>query len=111
LARFYFSKNFILTGHPTNGVIHIAADDFAEVYVNGTSAGMIGSTTDVALASIAQTSLQTFDLTSLLKPGRNTITVKAQNGQKAFSFLCGATCTYGQHPAAVVFGGSLSFTK
>jgi hypothetical protein len=73
--------------------------------------GSIGSVTDIELALAAQSSLTPFDISSLLKPGRNVITVNGRNGSPSFSPFCGATCTYNQNPAGIVFGGSLSFTR
>jgi hypothetical protein len=110
-ARYFFSKTFILGGHPTGGTISIAADDFAEVLVNRTAVGTIGSTTDAGLASDAENTLHTFDLGAFLKPGRNTITVEAANGSASFSPICGEGCSYDENPAGVVFGGSLTFGR
>jgi hypothetical protein len=104
-------KSFILTGHPTNGVIYISADDFAQVRVNGSAVGSIGSVTDIGLAAAAQSSLTAFDISSLLKPGMNVVTVNGQNGPPSFSPFCAAICTYSQTQAGVVFGGSLSFVQ
>jgi hypothetical protein len=109
LATYYFSKSFVLRGPPRVGTIHLSADDFAEVRVNGVAAGTVGSIADIGLSSLAQNELTVFDISSLLKPGRNVITVKGQNGPLSFPPFCDATCTYGQNPAGVVFGGSLSF--
>ena len=100
-----FSRTFVLPGSPT-GTISIAADDYAEVRVNGDLVGSVGSTTDESAASAAQNALTTFDLAPHLVPGANTITVVARNGPA--SFACGNVCTYAQNPAGVVFGGRLS---
>ncbi len=102
LAQYYFSKRIRIHGHLVSGRISIAADDFAEVWVNGTLAGTIGSTTDATAAFAAQSSLTTFDIKPFLHHGKNRITVHAQNGVGAFSG-CGP-CTYQQQPAGVVFG-------
>ena len=107
-ASFFFSNTFILAGYPTNGVIYIAADDFAEVRVNGSVVGTVGSVTDIELAGDAQSRLHEFDISSFLKPGRNVITIQGQNGSPDFAG-CDVTCTYSQNPVGVVFGGSLSF--
>lgn len=82
----------------------MAVDDFAEVFVNGTSVGITGSVTDVSVASAAQSSLTTFDITLFLIAGTNVITVRAANGP----FGCG-TGPYNCNPAGVVFGGSFKF--
>jgi hypothetical protein len=111
LASYYFSKTFVLTGHPLDGTISVAADDFAAVSVNGTAVGSIGSTTDIGAAGDAESRLHTFDLTAFLKPGENTITVEAQNGSPFFSPICSDGCPYDENPAGVVFGGSLSFVR
>jgi len=104
LAEFYFVKQFVL-GTPTAGTLSVAVDDFAEIRVNGVVVGTHGSTTDVGMASAAQSGLGTFDLTPFLASGLNTLTVRAQNGIGSFA---GCTnCTYCQHTAGVVFGGTL----
>jgi hypothetical protein len=104
LAEFYFSKSFFLAGSAT-GTLHVAVDDMAEVLVNGTSIGSTGSTTNYGQAGAAQTSFAPFTLTPLLVPGWNTITIRGQNGDASFA---GCTnCTYAQHPAGVVFGGTI----
>ena len=45
LAQYFFSKRVRVHGRPVFGRISVAADDFAEVSVNGTVVGTIGSTT------------------------------------------------------------------
>jgi hypothetical protein len=101
---YFFSKAFNLAGAPTAGSISVAADDFAEVRVNGAVVGTIGSETDGTLAFAGQSSLTTFDITSFLVPGTNVITVRGANGNLA----CGPVA-YNCNPAGVVFAGSLSF--
>jgi hypothetical protein len=109
LKRFAFVHQFVLGATP-NGTLNVAADDFAEVRVNGTVASSIGSVTDVGAASAANNSVKTIDISSLLRPGGNTITVIGQNGPPSFAGGCGgAACTYAQNPAGVVFGGTLSY--
>lgn len=103
-AEFFFSKTFNLPGTPIAGTLSVAVDDFAEVFVNGLSAGTTGSVTDISLASAAQSSLIPFDVTPLLVTGANIIIVRAANGP----FGCGAG-PYICNPAGVVFGGSLHF--
>jgi hypothetical protein len=100
-----FFQQFNLSGSPVSGTIAIAADDFAEVVVNGNLVGTVGSVSDSTLASAAQSALTTFDLTPNLVSGPNTITIIAENG----NFGCGTTA-YSCNPAGVVFGGSLDFT-
>jgi len=106
LANFTFTKSFFLNGTPTGGSILISADDFGSVSVNGSQVGTVGSTTNIALAG-QQANLATFDLTSFLYPGLNTIAVTVQNGVDAFAGCTG--CTFAQNPAGAVFGGSLAF--
>ena len=111
LAKFYFAKGFVLTGHPTAGSVYLAADDFAELRVNGRVVGSIGSITDVGLAGQAQSYLTRFDVSAFLKPGYSYITIVGQNGPPSFSGVCGTICTYSENPAGVVFGGSLTFMQ
>jgi hypothetical protein len=109
LVRFYFTRTVTLGTNPS-GTLGIAADDYAEVYVNGTSVGSIGSVTDSPTAAAAQSKLTSFDLTAALKPGSNTITIAAQNGPASFAPGCtSSACGYAQNPAGTVFGGSLSY--
>jgi hypothetical protein len=98
-----FEKTFTLGARPT-GVIRVAVDDFARVFVNGVAVGATGSVDYVGEASRAQSSLAEMDLTPALHAGENTITVAARNGP----FNCdSAACTYVQNPAGVVFAGTL----
>jgi hypothetical protein len=109
LVHFYFSRAFVLRGHPTDGVVFVAADDLIALRVNGTPAGTWGSVKNIGKAGMAQSMLRVFDVAPFLKPGRNVITLRGQNGPSAFSPFGCDPCTYGQNPAGVVFGGSLSF--
>ena len=113
LAKYAFSRTFHLPGSPVAGSIQIAADDFAEIRVNGMSVGSIGSVTDISLAVDAgQTTFHPFDLTQYLRPGSNTITIIGQNGPAWYT--CGfPDCTegptsYHQNAAMVIFAGSLT---
>jgi hypothetical protein len=108
LQQFYFSKTFSLRGEPDAGYIALAADDFAEVRVNGSIVGSTGSLTNPTTASSSQQALTRFDLTPFLVQGTNVVTVRAQNGPGWFAACTG--CTYRQNPAGVVFGGGLTFT-
>lgn len=105
LVQVSFTRMFTLHGSPT-GSITIAADDYAQVVVNGAVVGSIGSIVDPTVAQAAQAALTTFDLSKNLVEGVNTITVIGQNGPASFGG-CGGACTYAQNPAGVVFGGSL----
>ena len=84
----------------------IAADDFADVNVNGMSAGSVGSISDSSQASMAQSSLTQFDLTPFLVAGTNTINILGRNGPQSFGG-CTMPCDYEQNPAGVVFDGKL----
>jgi hypothetical protein len=106
LRKFSFTKTFALAGTPVSGTISIAVDDFAQVFVNGTSAGTYGSITDVATASAAQNGLATFNITAFLVSGTNTITIAYENGPDSFAGVTNAT--FGQNTAGVVFGGTLT---
>jgi hypothetical protein len=107
LADYFFAKTLILAGEPTGGILYVAVDDFAAVRVNQELVGTIGSVIDPSLAG-KHTYLTAFDVGPYLHPGRNVITVEAQNGPAYFSGLCG-DCSYALNPAGVVFGGSLGF--
>jgi hypothetical protein len=107
LKKFFFSRVFTLGSAPT-GRISIAADDAAEVRINGKVLDSIGSVTEVSEASISNSRLTTFDLTRLLVPGSNTITIAAQNGPPSFGG-CAPACPYSGNPAGVVFGGSFTY--
>jgi hypothetical protein len=106
LAEYFFAKRIQINGKPTAGAVLIAADDFAEVRVNGTAVGTTGSTTDISLATAAASSLKSIDISAHLKAGANWITIRGQNGEAAFAGC--TTCTYAQHPAGVVFGVSIT---
>jgi hypothetical protein len=87
------------------GAIWVAADDFAEVFVNGALAGFTGSTTD-PLASGANQELFPIPISPFLVPGiTNVISVHAMNGPGQFT-AC-QDCSYSSNPAAVVFGGQV----
>jgi hypothetical protein len=105
----YFSKEFHLPGSPVEGTILISADDFAEVQINGSVVGCIGSVTDYGLAVTAQGSPQRFDLTPFIVGGLNRIVVRAQDGPSSFAPGCDP-CNYAGNPAGVVFGGTLTYT-
>jgi hypothetical protein len=106
LAEFTFTKSITLGATPTAANILVAADDFAEVQINGTVVGTTGSTTDEQVATAARNALKSFDILPYLTSGRNTITIRGQNGAGAFG-MC-TNCTYKQHPAAILVGGSIT---
>jgi hypothetical protein len=111
LATATFSRTVVLNGAPVSGTICVAADDFADLRVNGAVVGSVGSTTNSALAALAQNTCTSFNVTSFLRPGPNEITVNGQNGPKTFSGFqftgCNPTCNYSENPAGVMFGGTL----
>ena len=107
LADYFFSKTLILAGEPSSGTLYVSADDFAAVRVNKQLVGTIGSIVDPSLAG-THTYLTAFDISGYLHPGRNVVTVEAQNGPSYFSGLC-SPCSYALNPAGVVFGGSVAF--
>ena len=107
LKRFFFAHKFELGSAP-QGRLSIAVDDAAAVRINGTELAAVGSVTDITTALDAQSRLTTFDLTPLLRPGENTITIAVQNGPASYAG-CPSACTYMQNPGGVVFGGTLSY--
>jgi hypothetical protein len=102
-----FEKSFDLGPNPA-GLIQIAADNFAQIFVNGLAVGAVGSMTDITQANTAHSMLTTFDLTAALQAGSNTITVVGQNAVGAFSGCGASPCTYMQNPAGVDFAGTLT---
>ena len=106
LAQYSFVKEFDLIGVPQSGSISLSVDDFAEIFVNNTLVGTVGSITNLSLAISAQSLLSTFDISSFLISGINRIRVTAQNGPDSFSGI--SNSNYSQNPAGVVFGGALT---
>jgi hypothetical protein len=106
LKRFFFSR-VIAVGSQPRGHISVAADDAAEIRINGKVLDSVGSVTDPSEASTASSRLTSFDITSLLVAGNNTITIAAQNGPSMFAG-CPSSCTYSRNPAGVVFGGEIT---
>ena len=88
------------------GTVKLAADDYAEVWINNTFVGSVGS---VVTPMNAHANLVSFDISSGLVVGSNGIRVNAQNGPVTFGGFCGLTCTYAQNPAGTVFGGSITY--
>lgn len=107
LASYLFTRTIVLEGTPTYGSLSLAADDFAEVWVNGRRIGSVGSFVDAGQAG-AHNFLTTFDITARLRKGSNLVVVRATNGPAFFSPFCTSTCTYAQNPAGVLFGGSIT---
>lgn len=106
--EYYFFKVINVPEPPTQGSISIAADNFAEVRVNGGVAGVIGSTTNLTTAIQAQNTLATFDITKYLVSGDNLIAIRVKNGPREFSG-CSTSCTYAENPAGFVFSGFILY--
>jgi hypothetical protein len=102
-----FSRTFELNGMPTSGEICLAADDYADVTVNGTFVGSVGSITNPAQSTVAQNTFTCFDITAHLQSGSNSVVVFGQNGPGFFAACM--NCRYSQHPAGVAFYGQLTF--
>jgi hypothetical protein len=109
LAQFFFARTFDIPGPPIGCTLSIAADDLAEVLVNGVSAGVVGSITDSIAAAQTRNMLTTIDIGKFLVEGMNTIVVRGRNGPPGFVGCEPGPCTYSQDPAGVVFGGTLAF--
>jgi hypothetical protein len=107
-AIYTFTRSFDLAGAPLSGSISVAVDDMAQIYVNGIWMAQIGSQTNALAAGLAQASLSTFNLLPYLVQGNNVIAVVGGNGEGSFAGNC-TNCTYAQHPAGLVFGGTLTF--
>lgn len=104
LQEYYFSKIINLPEPIVEGSLSIAVDDFAEIRVNNSVVGTIGSTTVQSVAIEAQSALVTLDITGYLVKGDNLISIHVQNGPPEFA-NCTVSCLYAQNPAGVVFGG------
>jgi hypothetical protein len=91
-----FAWTIVLAGRPGEAWIAIAADDYAEIRVNGELVGSIGG------SAPAYGSLTRFDLGSFVRAGSNAIAILARNGP-----WCGS-CPFSQNPAGVVFGGEIT---
>ena len=89
-----FTKTFNLSGLPSAANIKIAADDFAQVRVNGQLVGTVNTQ-----------ALSAFDIKAYLVLGTNTIVVTGINGVACGGF----SCPYSQNPGGVVFGASITY--
>jgi hypothetical protein len=92
---YYFTREVTIPGTPVTGTFWVAADDGAQVLVNGTAAGTSGD----------QSSLTQLDISTLLVSGANSIVVRGTNGT-----ICPSDCPYASNPAGVVFGGTITYT-
>lgn len=102
---YFFETDFVIPGTPTGGTLFIAADDFAQVIVNGASVRVTGSLTDLNAALDAQNHLHKVDITQFLVKGRNTIRIRQRDGT-AKMVGCPVPDNYECNPSGVVFGGS-----
>lgn len=100
-ARYTFTKTFQVSGTPRSGKFFVTADDFAQVRVNGSFVGQVGSTTSLGPRPLTQ-----FDILPYLRQGANTIAVTVQNGIAPVP--CGNCTTYALNPAGVIFGGRIT---
>jgi hypothetical protein len=101
LVEYYFVNHVSVPRRPASAQIHLAVDDQAEVIINGTAVGAIGSTTDLGVAWANQSKPTTIDIARALVTGKNTLVVRASNGSGTFTNC--TNCTYQQNPAGVVF--------
>lgn len=87
-SHIWFRKNFILDANPISGFINLASAGYHELYVNGSLAS------NYVLAP-AQSRLDkrvlylTYDIASLLKPGKNTIAIWYSSGWTLFTNYAG----------------------
>lgn len=92
-----FEEDFSIPGTPTSGTLYITADNGYEVWVNGTHVGSAqvfdSSTTDWEDSELGQTyvnasagswtSVESYDVSSNLTAGANTLTVLGANEQQS----------------------------
>lgn len=85
-GNYWFQKIFSLCSAPSNAQVKIQADQKFTLYINGT---LVGSTGDSDWNI-----LQTYDVTSLVTAGNNTILVRADNinGGSCFNYAFLAFC-------------------
>jgi hypothetical protein len=106
LQRFVFVRQFQLGVRPT-GTLAIAADNYAEIYLNDTFFGSVGSISEQS-APTPMSPLTRFDFNDSVQEGSNVITIVAQNGPAWFAGSS-TSCNYSCNPAGVVFGGEFTF--
>ncbi len=109
LQGIYFSKIITVPGLPDGGTIYFAADDFAELRVNGATVRSIGSVSDYGSAAGAQAQLTQVNIAPFLIPGENAIVLRVQNGPGSFTGTSCNPCTFGQNPTGAIVGGSISY--
>jgi len=108
LVQYFFQTTFVIPATPTAGTLFVAADDAAQVMVNGSVVGRIGSLADVSKASDAQNRIHKFDITRFLVKGKNRIRIGQENGPARFGG-CAVPDNYTCNPSGVVFGGSATW--
>ncbi|MHC4165768.1 MAG: HEAT repeat domain-containing protein [Planctomycetota bacterium] len=70
----YARKTFDLTGEATSAAVLITADNVYELYVNGEQVGEDGGS-----AAIYWQSVERYDVSKLLRPGRNVVAARAKS--------------------------------
>jgi hypothetical protein len=96
-AEFTFQTVFFLCGTPTDGTIFLAADNSAEVFLNGVSvANSMDPNTITGPVTVPA---------SMIAQGLNIIEIKAKNGDNPSD--CGSD-QYQCNPAGIVFGASFA---
>lgn len=108
-AEFFFQTQFVLCGDPQPGTISIAADNSAEVFLNGgtavattcseTTPSTCGTSTDWAVVTTATVPASKFRSS----PNVNTILIHAKNAPSGCT-----PDTYQCNPAGVVFGATFA---
>jgi serine/threonine-protein kinase len=92
--RFIFERCFDVPGTPSAGIIEVAADRFADVWVN-----------DQLLTTITgPNAAKNVAILPYLQPGANCIAFQAEN-----DFVCGSGCTYQQNPAGLIARVSITY--
>ena len=109
LQTFWFSKVIYLPAEPLTGSISIAADDYAEITVNGQLVAAYGSVTQRGAAVHAHNSLRKYSVKDFLHKGSNQIVIRAQNGPSSFTEGGCNPCDYAENPAGVVFGLNITY--
>src|SRR5579871_1256784 len=106
--EFFFTRPFVICGNPTGGTISIAADNMAEVFLNGASTAVVTTCSETNPTTCGTSSdwavVTTVNVpASSLAAGLNTITIHANNAPNECS-----PNTYACNPAGVIL--SATFT-
>ena len=78
---YFFETVFNVPGTPTGGTLFIAADDSAQVLVNGFNLGTIGSATNFSRALNAANDIHAVDIGPVLVSGTNYVRIRLKNGK------------------------------